>query len=143
MLTPAPIYQSLTRPLQVAGAERTYAILVIGGTSLLGVLGWYFHSIVCGVSAFLLYSGGMLFLRRAAKIDPHMIEAAQRFYGYQKFYPARSAPNSKNSAQVRAAGAVMAGLFFGLGAWLFGSLLLVLPAVLLVGLGLLLLRNER
>ena len=93
MLTPAPIYQSLTRPLQVAGAERTYAILVIGTTALLGVLGWYFHSIVCAVAAFLVYLCGMLFLRRAAKKDPHAIEAAQRFYAYRRFYPARSAPS--------------------------------------------------
>ncbi len=91
MLTPAPIYQSLTRPLQVAGAERTYAILVIGTTALLGVLGWYFHSITCAVAALLVYSGGMLFLRRIAKRDPHAIEAAQRFYAYRRFYPARSA----------------------------------------------------
>ena len=92
MLTPAPIYQSLTRPLQVAGAERTYGILVIGTTALLGVLGWYFHSITCAVTAVLVYSCGMLFLRRAAKKDPHAIEAAQRFYAYKRFYPARSAP---------------------------------------------------
>ena len=90
MLTPAPVYQSLTRPLQVSGAERTYAIMVIGGTMLLGVLGWYFHSITCAVSAALLYSAGMLFLRRLAKKDPHLIEAAQRFYAYKRFYPARS-----------------------------------------------------
>lgn len=92
MLIPAPIYQSLTRPLQVAGTERTYGIVVIGLTSLLGVLGWYFHSIACGVSAVLLYAAGMTFLRRAAKKDPHAIEAAQRFYAYKRFYPARSAP---------------------------------------------------
>jgi type IV secretory pathway TrbD component len=92
MLTPAPIYQSLTRPLQVAGTERTYGILVIGTTALLGVLGWYFHSIVCGVVAVAVYSAGMLFLRRVAKKDPHAIAAAQRFYAYKRFYPARSAP---------------------------------------------------
>jgi type IV secretory pathway TrbD component len=92
VLTPAPIYQSLTRPLQVAGAERKYAIMVIGTTMLLGVLGWYFHSITCAVAAVLIYSTGMLFLRRVAKKDPHMIEAAQRFYAYKRFYPARSEP---------------------------------------------------
>jgi type IV secretory pathway TrbD component len=90
MPTPAPLYQSLTRPLQVAGAERTYGILVIGGTCLLGVLGWYFRSITCAVAAFLFYSAGMLFLRRCAKKDPHMIEAAQRFYAYKRFYSART-----------------------------------------------------
>jgi type IV secretory pathway TrbD component len=92
MLMPAPIYQSLTRPLQVAGTERTYGILVIGITALLGVLGWYFHSIACAVAAVAIYSIGMLFLRRVAKKDPHAIEAGQRFYAYKRFYPARSAP---------------------------------------------------
>lgn len=92
MLTPAPIYQSLTRPLQVAGTERQYGIMVIGTTMLLGVLGWYFHSIACAVAAVMIYSAGTLFLRRIAKQDPHMIEAAKRFYAYKRFYPARSEP---------------------------------------------------
>lgn len=90
MLIPAPIYQSLTRPLQVAGAERTYAILTIGMTSLLGVMGWYFHSIPCAVAAAVFYPAGMLFLRRIGKKDPHGIEVAKRFYAYKKFYPART-----------------------------------------------------
>jgi type IV secretory pathway TrbD component len=90
MLTPAPIYQSLTRPLQVAGAERNYAILVIGAVMLLGVLGWYFRSITCAVTAVAVFTIGMGFLRRAAKRDPHAIEVAQRFYAYRRFYPAVS-----------------------------------------------------
>ena len=143
MLTPAPIYQSLTRPLQVAGAERTYAILVIGSTCLLGVLGWYFHSIICALVAVLLYRGGMVVLRRAAKQDPHLIEAAQRFYGYKRFYPARSAPGGNDTTRVRAAAAIVSGLLLGVVAWLFGLLLLSLPAVLLIGPGLFLLRSAR
>ncbi len=94
MLQPAPIYQSLTRPLQVAGAERTYAILVIGTTALLGVLGWYFHAIPAAIAAVLVLTVGMPFLRRLAKKDPHLIEAAQRFYAYKRSYPARTGPRS-------------------------------------------------
>lgn len=142
MLEPAQIYQSLTRPLQVAGTERTYGILVIGATALLGVLGWYFHSITCAVTAFLIYSGGMLFLRRAAKKDPHMIEAAQRFYGYKKFYPARSAP-SENSSLMRAVIPIVVGFLLGISGWFFGYLLLLIPAVILIGLGFLLIRSAR
>lgn len=102
MLTPAPIYQSLTRPLQVAGVERTYGILVIGGTCLLGVLGWYFRSISCAIAAVALYTSGMLFLRRVAKRDPHMITAAQRFYAYRRFYPARSTPRQSMTPRTKA-----------------------------------------
>ncbi len=141
MLTPAPIYQSLTRPLQVAGAERTYAILVIGSTCLLGVLAWYFRSFICAITAFLIYSGGMVFLRQAAKQDPHMIGAAQQFYAYKRFYPARSATSSGETKPVYAAAAITGGVLLGGAAFLFGTLLLSLPSVLLIGTGLLLLRG--
>lgn len=143
MLEPAPIYQSLTRPLQVAGAERNYAIMVIGATALLGVLGWYFHSSPCAIAAFLIYTSGMIFLRRASKKDPHMIEIAQRFYGYKKFYPARSTPSNNNGSQMRAFIAIVLGFFFLIVAWLFGILLLLIPAAILVGLGFFLIRSAR
>jgi type IV secretory pathway TrbD component len=142
MLTPAPIYQSLTRPLQVAGAERKYGIMVIGTTMLLGVLGWYFHSIPCAVAAVAVFSVGMPFLRRLAKKDPHMIEAAQRFYAYKRYYPARSAPGSA-TGRGRAAIAIMAGLLLAMVAWLVGSILLTVLSISLIGLGVLLLRRAR
>jgi type IV secretory pathway TrbD component len=119
MLESAPYYQSLTRPLQVAGVERTYGILVIGGTCLLGVLGWYFHSILCAGSAFLLYSGGMLFLRNCAKKDPYMVTVAQRFYGYKGYYPARASLRG-NKINGPAVGTLLLGILLLVVALLFG-----------------------
>ena len=118
MLTPAPIYQSLTRPLQVSGAEREYAIVVIGGTLLLAIIGYYFWSLYCAIAAPIYYTGGMLFLRRAAKRDPQLIAITQRYYSYKAFYPARTDPTQHSAAVLIGAALVMAGLVMGYVAYL-------------------------
>lgn len=95
-----PTFRSLTQPLLVAGGERVPAVLVCGGALLSGVVAWFSFDLtqplrpgplcVAGVSA-LLMTAGLGFLRIMAKRDPLMFAVAQRYYAFQKFYPARTA----------------------------------------------------
>lgn len=85
-----PTFRSLTQPLLVAGGERVPAVLVIGGTLLSGVVAWFSWSITAALAAVFLLTVGMGFLRTMAKRDPLMFEVAQRFYSFEKYYPART-----------------------------------------------------
>jgi type IV secretory pathway TrbD component len=85
-----PTFRSLTQPLLVAGGERVPAVLIVGGTLLTGVVAWFSWSVTCAAAAAFLLTVGMGFLRAMAKRDPLMFEIAQRFYGFQKHYPART-----------------------------------------------------
>ena len=94
-----PTFKSLTQPLLVAGAERVLAALVCGGALLSGVVAWFSFDLtqplrpgplfIASVTAFLMMVG-LPVIRSMAKRDPLMFEVAQRYYGFRRFYSARS-----------------------------------------------------
>ncbi|MGD0107253.1 MAG: VirB3 family type IV secretion system protein [Rhodopila sp.] len=90
-----PTFRSLTQPLLVAGGERAPMALVVGGALLSGVVAWFAWSITAACACTFLLTAGMTFLRSMAKRDPLMFEVAQRFYGFKKYYPARTSVYSK------------------------------------------------
>jgi len=94
-----PTFQSLTRPLLVAGGERVPAALVCGAGLLTGMVGYFSFDltrplrpaplIIWGCTAFLM-TAGLGVLRKMAKRDPLMFGVVQRYYAFRKFYCART-----------------------------------------------------
>lgn len=92
---PTPTFRSLTQPLLVAGGERIPVALTSGGGLVCGVVAWFSWSIIALVACVFLFTAGLGFLRIMAKRDPQMFDVAQRYYGYAKFYPARTSVRGK------------------------------------------------
>jgi type IV secretory pathway TrbD component len=85
-----PTFQSLTRPLLVAGGERV-PMAIVGLFVLLPACGaWFGWSLVALATAAFMATAGVGFLRFMAKRDPQMFEIAGRFYAFRRFYPARA-----------------------------------------------------
>jgi type IV secretory pathway TrbD component len=93
-----PTFRSLSQPLLVAGGERVPAALIAGGALLAGIVAWFSWSLLAALASAFLATAGIAFIRAMAKRDPMMFEVAQRFYGFQKYYPARaSVPTQKRT----------------------------------------------
>src|ERR1700691_4056861 len=93
------IHQSLTRPILLAGAERSFAISnLIPPAALIFAGGLHWYTVAMG--AFLLTVGHWA-LVQAAKFDPQLSQVYVRHIRYQDYYPAR-APISASTPQIRA-----------------------------------------
>lgn len=83
----APIHQSLTRPLLLAGAERE--LVLVNGTVISAlVFGVGFHWVSLTIAA-LLATMGHWALTRAAKYEARLSQMYLRHVRYQAYYPAR------------------------------------------------------
>lgn len=90
------ISQALTRPLLVAGCERTgFGLVVAAGAGLL-MLAWQSWSVVAAVGGVFFLTLGLTALRRMARSDPQFWEVYRRNRRYRISYPARSTPWRKD-----------------------------------------------
>lgn len=82
------IHQSLTRPVLLAGAERSLAIAnwITAAALILGS-GLHWYTVAVGV---LLVTLGHWALVQAAKFDPQLSRVYVRHIRYQDYYPARA-----------------------------------------------------
>ncbi|MET0100769.1 MAG: conjugal transfer protein TrbD [Sedimenticola sp.] len=89
-----PIRRSLVRPRLVAGAERELFLFLglICATMIFVSVSW--PSALLGIA---LWMTGVYALRTMAKADPMMSKVYARHLRYQPFYPARSAPVTKET----------------------------------------------
>lgn len=85
-----PTFQSLSRPILVAGGERAPIAVICGLGLLCAVPAWFDWNLYAAASAVFLFLAGLPALRHLAKRDPQMIEVAQRYYAFQRHYPART-----------------------------------------------------
>ena len=83
-----PTFQCLSKPILLAGCERTPAILVVGASLLCAVLAWFSWSLLALSSACVLGLAGLPLLQSLAKRDPMMVEIALRYFSYQRHYGA-------------------------------------------------------
>jgi type IV secretory pathway TrbD component len=83
-----PTFQCLSKPILMAGCERTPAILVVGGSLLCLVLAWFSWSLLALSAGCVLGFVGLSLLQSLAKRDPMMVEIAFRYVSYQRHYGA-------------------------------------------------------
>ena len=86
MARQTPTFQCLSKPILLAGCERTPAILVVGAALLCAVLAWFSWSLLALGAACALGLVGLPLLRSLAKRDPMMVEIAFRYFSYQQHY---------------------------------------------------------
>ena len=84
-----PVYQSLSRPNLLLGAERELVLFAAMMTVVLIVACANWVATVLGI---LLWVGFIPLLQRMAKIDPMLSTIFIRYLRKQSYYPARSTP---------------------------------------------------
>ncbi len=108
-----PTFQCLSKPILLAGCERTPAILVVGASLLCAVLAWFSWSLLALSAACVLGLVGLPLLRSLAKRDPIMVEIAFRYISYQRHYGAYSI---REEISARRPGPVIGAILLAAGA---------------------------
>ena len=88
-----PLHRSLTRPILLAGAERSLTILNSTFVVML-IFGCGIHVITL-VTALFFGTIIQALLAKAAKVDPYLSLVYQRHLHYQRFYSAQASIHAK------------------------------------------------
>lgn len=121
------VFQALTRPETVAGAEKMPLGVVVTAGIMFGFMAWLFWSIGALIVALGCFFVGVPLLHRLAKEDPRMIAVYVANFRFKPYYPARTGAHvrlAKTEGRTAGHAFTLAAVILSGIAWFYASTLL-------------------